>query len=255
MSAARGAVGATAETSTTPLLEIDGVSVAYDGMRALHEVSLRADAGAIVALVGANGAGKTSLLRAISGLVRAERGTIRFGGRDITRTPAHRIVRSGIAHVPEGRRVFASATVRDNLLLGAYVDRDPSHRQSRLEAAFTAFPILRERLEQRASTLSGGEQQMLAIARGTMSGPLLLMLDEPSLGIAPKLIPQIYAGVRAIAANGTAVLLVEQNVREALAVADTAYVLQTGRVVLHGAANDLIGDPLVQEAFLGIGAA
>jgi branched-chain amino acid transport system ATP-binding protein len=245
--------------STAPcpavLLEIDGLAVAYDGMRALQDVSLRAEVGTIVALVGANGAGKTSLLRAISGLARASQGTIRFDGADITRMPAHRIVRLGIAHVPEGRRVFASATVRDNLLLGAFVDPDAARRAARLDAAFAAFPILRERLDQRAATLSGGEQQMLAIARGTMSGPRLLMLDEPSLGIAPKLIPQIYAGVRAIVANGTTVLLVEQNVREALAVADTAYVLQTGRVVLHGAAHDLIGDPLVQEAFLGISVA
>jgi branched-chain amino acid transport system ATP-binding protein len=237
------------------LLEIEGLAVSYDGMRALQDVSLQAEAGRIVALVGANGAGKTSLLRAISGLVRADRGAIRFDGEDVTRMPAHRIVRRGIAHVPEGRRVFASATVRDNLLLGAYVDRDASHRTSRFEAALAAFPILRERIGQRASTLSGGEQQMLAIARGTMSGPRLLMLDEPSLGLAPKLIPQIYDGIKAIAASGTTVLLVEQNVREALRIADTAYVLQTGRVVLHGAARDLIGDPLVQEAFLGISAA
>ncbi len=241
--------------SVEPLLDVADVAVAYDGMRALDGVSVRADAGTIVALVGANGAGKTSLLRAISGLVRAERGTIRFDGEDITRLPAHRIVRRGVAHVPEGRRVFASATVRDNLLLGAFVDRDAARRKTRLDAAFAAFPILRDRLDQRASTLSGGEQQMLAIARGTMSGPRLVMLDEPSLGIAPILIPQIYAGVRAIAASGTTVLLVEQNVREALAVADTAYVLQTGRVMLHGPAKDLIGDPLVQEAFLGISAA
>jgi branched-chain amino acid transport system ATP-binding protein len=237
------------------LLAVDEVSVAYDGMRALNGVSLRAAAGAIVALVGANGAGKTSLLRAISGLVRTSGGTIRFAGDDITRLAAHRIVQRGIAHVPEGRRVFASATVRDNLLLGAFVDRNAAHRAERLEAVFTAFPILRDRLDQRASTLSGGEQQMLAIARGTMSGPRLLMLDEPSLGIAPLLIPHIYAGIRSVAARGTTVLLVEQNVREALRAADTAYVLQTGRVVLHGAAADLIGDPLVQEAFLGLGAA
>ena len=243
------------ERADDALLAIDDLAVAYDGMRALQGVSLRAHAGSIVALVGANGAGKTSLLRAISGLVRAERGAIVFAGVEITREPAHRIVRRGVAHVPEGRRVFASATVRDNLLLGAYVDRDAGRRRTRLDAAFAAFPILRDRLEQRASTLSGGEQQMLAIARGTMSAPRLLMLDEPSLGIAPKLIPQIYAGIRAIAASGTTVLLVEQNVREALKAADTAYVLQTGRVVLHGAASDLIGDPLVQEAFLGIGAA
>jgi branched-chain amino acid transport system ATP-binding protein len=243
-----------AESADPPLLAVAGLSVAYDGMRALDDVTLRAERGAIVALIGANGAGKTSLLRAISGLVRAERGSIRFDGQDITRTPAHRIVRRGIAHVPEGRRVFASATVRDNLLLGAFVDRDPSHRQARLEAAFTAFPILRERLDQRASTLSGGEQQMLAIARGTMSGPKLLMLDEPSLGIAPKLIPLIYAGIAAIAQAGTGVLLVEQNVGAALRAAHVAYVLQTGRVVRHGPAPALIGDPLVQEAFLGISA-
>ena len=244
-----------AAASTETVLKIDGLAVSYDGMRALQDVSLRAERGTIVALVGANGAGKTSLLRAISGLVRPDRGTIRFGDANITRVPAHRIVRLGIAHVPEGRRVFASATVRDNLLLGAYVDRDAAHRSARLEAAFAAFPVLRERLDQRASTLSGGEQQMLAIARGTMSGPGLLMLDEPSLGIAPKLIPQIYAGITAIAATGTTVLLVEQNVSVALRAADTAYVLQTGRVVLHGPAGDLIGDPLVQEAFLGISAA
>ena len=217
------------------LLAVDDVAVAYDGMRALNGVSLRAAPGAIVALIGANGAGKTSLLRAISGLVRASSGSIRFADEDITR--------------------LASATVRDNLLLGAFVDRSAAHRAQRLEAAFTAFPILRERLDQRASTLSGGEQQMLAIARGTMSGPRLLMLDEPSLGIATILIPHIYAGIRSVAAGGTTVLLVEQNVREALRVADNAYVLQTGRVVLEGAAADLIGDPLVQEAFLGLGAA
>jgi branched-chain amino acid transport system ATP-binding protein len=237
------------------LLDVDGLAVAYDGMRALEDVSLSVEPGTIVALVGANGAGKTSVLRAISGLVRAQHGAIRFDGEELTRVPAHRIVRRGIAHVPEGRRVFASASVRDNLLLGAYVDRDPEHRRTRLDAAFAAFPILRDRLEQRASTLSGGEQQMLAIARGTMSGPRLMMFDEPSLGIAPILIPQIYAGITAIAKAGTSVLLVEQNVREALRIADTAYVLQTGRVVLQGLAADLIGDPLVQEAFLGIGAA
>ena len=238
-----------------PLLEIADLAVSYDGMRALSGVSLEADAGDIVALVGANGAGKTSLLRAISGLVRSTSGTIVFDDGDITRLPAHRIVRRGIAHVPEGRRVFASATVRDNLLLGAFVDRSSAHRRERMNAAFEAFPILRERLDQRASTLSGGEQQMLAIARGTMSGPRLLMLDEPSLGIAPLLIGHIYRGIRRIAASGTTVLLVEQNVREALRAATSAYVLQTGRVVLHGTASDVMGNPLVQEAFLGIGAA
>jgi len=237
------------------LLTVTNLAVGYDGMRALQEVSLEVPAGSVVALVGANGAGKSSLLRAISGLVRPQSGSIVFDGADITRMPAHAIVRAGIAHVPEGRRVFASATVRDNLLLGAYVERDAAQREARLEAAFASFPVLRARLDQRASTLSGGEQQMLAIARGTMSGPRLLMLDEPSLGIAPILIPHIYAGIAAIAERGTAVLLVEQNVREALRAAHTAYVIQTGRVVLSGPAAALIGDPLVQEAFLGLGAA
>ena len=234
------------------LLAVEDVAVAYDGMRALQGVTLEAAAGTIVALVGANGAGKTSLLCAISGIVRPERGTIRFDGSDITRLPAHEIVRRGIAHVPEGRRVFASATVRDNLMLGAYVERDRGARARRLEEAFAAFPILRARLEQRASTLSGGEQQMLAIARGTMSGPKLLMLDEPSLGIAPKLIPEIYDGIRQIAANGTSVLLVEQNVREALRVATRAFVLQTGRVVASGDARELAESDLIKRAFLGL---
>ena len=237
---------------TAALLAVEDVAVAYAGMRALQGVTLDAAAGTIVALVGANGAGKTSLLRAISGIVRPERGTIRFDGSDITRLPAHEIVRRGIAHVPEGRRVFASATVRDNLLLGAYVERDRSARAHRLEDAFVAFPILRARLEQRASTLSGGEQQMLAIARGTMSGPKLLMLDEPSLGIAPKLIPEIYEGIRQIAARGTSVLLVEQNVREALRLATWAFVLQTGRVVASGAARELAESDLIKRAFLGL---
>ena len=240
------------QTQTAALLAVEDVAVAYDGMRALQGVTLAAAAGTIVALVGANGAGKTSLLRAISGIVRPERGTIRFAGSDVTRLAAHEIVRRGIAHVPEGRRVFASATVRDNLLLGAYVERDRSARERRLEDAFVAFPILRARLEQRASTLSGGEQQMLAIARGTMSGPKLLMLDEPSLGIAPKLIPEIYDGIQQIAARGTSVLLVEQNVREALRVADWAYVLQTGRVVASGDARELAESELIKKAFLGL---
>jgi branched-chain amino acid transport system ATP-binding protein len=240
------------EAAPAVLLTVDDVAVSYDGMRALQGVSMTANAGTIVALVGANGAGKSSLLRAISGIVRPDRGSIHFDGADITKLPAHEIVRRGIAHVPEGRRVFASATVRDNLLLGAYVERDRSARARRLEEAFAAFPILRARLEQRASTLSGGEQQMLAIARGTMSGPKLLMLDEPSLGIAPILIPDIYDGIRRIAANGTSVLLVEQNVREALKLASEAFVLQTGRVVASGTTAELAESELIKRAFLGL---
>jgi len=234
------------------LLEIAGLAVGYDGVPALHDVSIQAEAGAIVALVGANGAGKSSLLRAISGLLRPQRGAIRFDGDDITRTPPHEIVRRGIAHVPEGRHVFATATVRDDLLLGAFVRRDAGERAARMAAAYAAFPVLQERIAQRASTLSGGEQQMLAIARGTMSAPKMLMLDEPSLGIAPKLIPLIYAGIRRIAAGGTAVLLVEQNVRDALQTADRAYVLQTGRVVAEGQATELLDTELIKKAFLGL---
>ena len=235
-----------------PLLEIEDLAVGYDGVPALHGVSLSADRGEIVALVGSNGAGKSSLLRAISGLLRPERGAIRFDGTDLGRIAAHEIVARGIAHVPEGRRVFATATVRDNLLLGAFVHRDPAQREARMQAAFRAFPRLEERLAQRASTLSGGEQQMLAIARGTMSAPKLLMLDEPSLGIAPKLIPVIYAGIRQVAADGTSVLLVEQNVRDALQTADRAYVLQTGKIVASGSAREMLDSELIKKAFLGL---
>ena len=234
------------------VLDVRDIEAGYDGMRALQGVSFQAAAGTIVALIGANGAGKSSLLKAISGLVRPTAGSIHFDGSNIVGVPAHAIVRRGIAHVPEGRRVFATATVRDNLLLGAYVVRSAREREARLRRAFATFPILEARLAQRASTLSGGEQQMLAIARGIMSAPKLLMLDEPSLGIAPILIPQIYAGITAIAASGTTVLLVEQNVREALAVADFAYVLQTGRIVLDGPAHALAQNALVREAFLGL---
>ena len=234
------------------LLEIEELAVGYDGVPALHDVSLHADRGEIVALVGSNGAGKSSLLRAISGLLRPQRGAIHFDGDDLARVPAHEIVRRGIAHVPEGRRVFATATVRDNLLLGAFVRRDAGERGERLAGAFRAFPRLEERLGQRASTLSGGEQQMLAIARGTMSAPKLLMLDEPSLGIAPKLIPVIYDGIKQIASDGTGVLLVEQNVRDALSVADRAYVLQTGKIVAEGSANELLDSDLIKKAFLGL---
>jgi branched-chain amino acid transport system ATP-binding protein len=234
------------------IVEVRDLEVDYEGVRALQGVSVTVRRGEIVTLVGANGAGKSTLLRAISGIVRPRSGSIALGGAPITFEPPHRIVRLGVAHVPEGRRVFTTATVRDNLLLGAYVLRDRNEKARRLEAALEMFPRLRERRDQRASTLSGGEQQMLAIARGTMSAPKLLMLDEPSLGLAPNLIPTIYAGIRRVAAAGTSVLLVEQNVRDALQLADRAYVLQTGRVVIEGEAKNLLGDPLVQKAFLGL---
>lgn len=236
------------------LLEVSDIHTHYGAIEALKGISLTVDAGEVVTLIGSNGAGKSTTLRSISGLTPASSGKITFAGEDITRVPAHEIPIRGVALAPEGRHCFPRMTVRENLDLGAHRRRGPEIAED-LDRVYDLFPRLKERESQKAGTMSGGEQQMLAIGRALMARPKLLLLDEPSLGIAPKLIPQIYAGIRAIAATGTTVLLVEQNVREALRAADTAYVLQTGRIVLSGTAKDLIGDPLVQEAFLGIGAA
>lgn len=234
------------------LLEVEGLVARYGRITALDGISLYVDEGEIVTLIGANGAGKSTTLRAISGLLRPAAGSIRFAGREIAGRAADAIVRLGIGHAPEGRRVFARMTVRENLELGAFTRTSRREIAADTERVLTIFPRLGERLDQKAGTMSGGEQQMLAIARGAMSAPSLLMLDEPSLGIAPKLIPTIYAGIARIAAGGTTVLLVEQNVRDALGLADRAYVLQTGRVVIEGDAKALLDDPLVQRAFLGL---
>jgi branched-chain amino acid transport system ATP-binding protein len=233
------------------VLELDGVSVGYKDLTVIHGVSFRVGEGEVVSLVGSNGAGKSTILRAISGLLHPSQGEIRLRGEPIHRTPAHEVVKKRVAMVPEGRQLFGRLSVRDNLLMGAYSLRSREQIEESLEMALALFPILRDRQEQRAETLSGGEQQQLAIARGLMSRPSLLLLDEPSLGIMPKLVVEIFRTIREIRKQGITVLLVEQNVFEALEVADRAYVLQTGRIVLQGTGPELLRSDLVRKAYLG----
>jgi branched-chain amino acid transport system ATP-binding protein len=233
------------------MLEIADLDVAYGKRRALQGVSLTVGPGEIVTLLGANGSGKSTTLRAVSGLVRAARGSIRYDGRDLGGVPADAIVAAGIGHVPEGRDVFTEFTVLENLLVGAHTV--PAREvPARLDAAYALFPVLRDRQRQRAGTLSGGEQQMLAIGRALMIRPRLLLLDEPSLGLAPRLVGEIFAVIRRINADGVAVLLVEQNARAALALASRGYVLETGRVVAAGASEALAADPRIRSAYLGL---
>jgi branched-chain amino acid transport system ATP-binding protein len=234
------------------LLEVEDLVAGYDGVPVLHGVSLKAEPATITAVVGANGAGKTTLLRAISGVVRAASGSVRIAGKDLRGRSAHEIVRAGVAHVPEGRHVFARLTVEQNLRLGAYSVRDPQRTKEARRDVLELFPVLRERAGQRAGTLSGGEQQMLAIGRALMSRPRLLLLDEPSLGIAPILVERLFSAIAQLPALGTAVLLVEQKVQEALESAAVGYVLQTGTVVMRGTGADLLGSDLVRRAYLGI---
>ncbi len=234
------------------MLEFHEVSVGYGDLTVVHDVSFHVGEGEVVSLVGSNGAGKTTILRTIAGLLHPPRGEIRLRGEPIQRTPPYEIVRKRVAMVPEGRQLFGRLSVRDNLLMGAYTLRDKREIEETLAQAFAMFPVLGERSDQRAETLSGGEQQQLAIARGLMSRPSLLMLDEPSLGIMPKLVAQIFETIRGIRAKGITVLLVEQNVFEALEVSDRAYVLQSGRIVLEGRGQELLGSDLVREAYLGV---
>jgi branched-chain amino acid transport system ATP-binding protein len=236
-----------------PLQAVRDLAVSYGGVLALQGVSLHVDPGEVVALVGANGAGKTTLLKAIAGLLRPLRGDVELDGRRINDVEAPERVRLGVALVPEGRRLFSRLTVRENLTLGALTNRDPQQREELFERVYALFPILRERAGQRAGTLSGGEQQMLAIARALMSRPKLLMLDEPSLGIMPRLIDEIMAVLGQLhARDGLTMLLVEQNVPAALRLANRGYVLQTGRIVLEGTSEELLGSELVRKAYLGI---
>ena len=238
----------------TLLLEVRGLKVRYGVIEALHGIDVSVCRGEIVTVIGANGAGKTTLLKAISGLVPAAQGALAYdGAKDLCRLKAHQIVALGISHVPEGRRIFQNLTVRENLDLGAYLRRDPHAVERGFEEVFTLFPRLKERLGQNAGTLSGGEQQMLAIGRALMAHPKLLLLDEPSLGLAPKLVRAILEVVRAIRARGTTVLLVEQNARMALETADRAYVLETGTVALAGPAAEMAEDERVQRVYLGGG--
>ena len=235
-----------------PVLELDQVDTYYGRVQALHQVTMTIDEGEIVTLIGSNGAGKTTTLRTISGLARASRGKVRLRGTDISSLPPDRIVMLGVGHAPEGRRVFHRMTVRDNLFLGAYVRKDGPAVKADEERVFTLFPRLKERRDQIAGTLSGGEQQMLAIGRAMMSRPKVLLLDEPSLGLAPILVDTIFQVIVDINKEGTTILLIEQNATKALQVANRGYVLETGRIVKEGTAKALRESPDVQRAYLGI---
>jgi branched-chain amino acid transport system ATP-binding protein len=234
------------------LLETENIRVRYSGLPVLHEVSIAVEPGETVCVVGSNGAGKSTLLRAVMGAQPAYEGAIRFDGREIQRMRTEAIVRLGIAYVPEEKMLFRPLSVEENILLGAYVLDDNERVQQNLAHVYQLFPRLRERRRQAASTLSGGEQQMLAIGRGLMSSPRLLMLDEPSLGLAPLLIDEVLDTVRRLKQEGMSILLVEQNVREALDLADRGYVLQTGRIVAQGRGDELLQSDRFRKAFLGI---
>jgi branched-chain amino acid transport system ATP-binding protein len=234
-----------------PLLEVDGLVARYGRITALAGISLHVDEGEIVTLIGANGAGKTTTLRAISGLLRPAAGRIVFAGRDLAGSAPHEVVRLGVGHAPEGRRVFPRMTVRENLELGAYTRTSKREIAADTERVLETFPRLRERLDQRAGTMSGGEQQMLAIGRAVMGRPRLLLLDEPSLGLAPLYVQTIFGVIREINARGTTILLVEQNATQALAIASRGYVLEVGSVTYEDSSANLSASPAVQAAYLG----
>ena len=234
------------------MLELSGISARYGSVPAISEVSITVGEGEAVGLLGANGAGKSTTLRAISGLLKLSSGTVRFGGTDLTAMPAHRIPELGIAHVPEGRQVFPEMTVEENLEIGAYVPKAKAERARTMELVYGIFPRLAERRRQLAGTMSGGEQQMLAVGRGLMLRPRLLMLDEPSLGLAPVMTDVTFEKIGEIHKMGTAILLVEQNVSRALSLVARAYVLESGRVIMHGTSEELSGNKQVQAAYLGI---
>jgi len=234
------------------LLEVRAISVAYGDVRVLHGVSLHVEAGEIVSLLGANGAGKTTTLRAISGLIPVQEGAVTFEGRPLTGLSPSRIVERGIAHVPEGRQLFTNMTVEENLEMGAYLPQAKMARAETLARVLELFPRLGERQRQVAGTLSGGEQQMVAIGRALMSRPRLLVLDEPSLGLAPIVVKNIFETVKRINADGTTVLLVEQNLAESLRLSDRGYVLETGSIAMEGRGADLLADPHTRKAFLGL---
>ena len=233
------------------MLEINKLSVKYDNIRVLHYISMQIRKGEMVALIGANGAGKTTVLRTISGLLKAESGEILFEGKDITKMSSHNIVASGIVHVPEGRQIFTKMTIEENLKLGAYLQRDKSVMKRNFEKVFSLFPILKQRLHQQAGTLSGGEQQMLAIGRALLGNPKLLLLDEPSMGLSPIMTQQVFSVLESLKKEGITMLLVEQNAYEALEISDRAYILETGNITLEGRSSDLIQDPNVKKAYLG----
>ncbi|HEX7439334.1 MAG TPA: ABC transporter ATP-binding protein [Caldimonas sp.] len=237
--------------NAAPLLEVSGLAVAYGHVEALQGIDFRIDAGEIRTLVGANGAGKSTTLLALSGLIAPRAGTIHFDGEDITRMAPHRIVERGLIHVAEGRAILTTLTVRENLELGAYRRRDKAAVASDLERVLSLFPRLKERIDGVAGNLSGGEQQMLAISRAMLAKPRLLLLDEPSMGLAPIVVQDIFRTLRTIHAEGLTIFLVEQNVRQALKLASHGYVIENGRIVLDGASTQLLNDPKVVAAYLG----
>ena len=233
------------------LLEIKDLEVNYGVIKAIKGVSFDVNEGEIIALIGANGAGKTTILHTITGLIQAKKGSIVFDGKELTKTPPHKIVSMGMAHVPEGRRIFQQLSVLENLKLGAYTRKDKSEIASTLKMVYERFPRLEERKNQVAGTLSGGEQQMLAMGRALMPKPRIILMDEPSMGLSPLLVSEIFDIIKVINESGTTVLLVEQNAKKALSIADRAYVLETGKITLSGDAKDLINDESVKKAYLG----
>ena len=233
-----------------PLLKVDNIEVYYGMIKALKGVSFEVNKGEIVALIGANGAGKTTILHTVTGLLKPKTGTIIYKDNDITKVPAHKIVSMGMAHVPEGRRIFQQLSVIDNIKLGAYTRKDKDEIEQTLNYVYERFPRLKERKNQIAGTLSGGEQQMLAMGRALMSKPDFVLMDEPSMGLSPLLVSEIFDIIKAINENGTTVLLVEQNAKKALSIADRAYVLETGSIVLSGDAKELMNDESIKKAYL-----
>ena len=233
------------------MLQVTDLKVNYGVNQAIKGVSFEVNEGEVIALIGANGAGKTTILHTVTGLIAPKSGKIEFEGKDITKMPAHKIVTLGMAHVPEGRRVFADLSVYENLLMGAFTRKDKDEIAKTLEMVYKRFPRLRERKNQVAGTLSGGEQQMLAMGRALMSHPKILLMDEPSMGLSPLFVNEIFDIIKEVSASGTTVLLVEQNAKKALSIADRAYVLETGKIVLDAAADVLMNDPSIKKAYLG----
>lgn len=233
------------------MLSVKDLHVHYGVIEAIKGIDFEVNKGEVIALIGANGAGKTTTLHAISGLIQASKGTVTFEGKDITGVPGHKIVSMGMAHVPEGRRVFQELSVLQNLKMGAYTRKDKKEIEETLEMVYTRFPRLKERKNQLAGTLSGGEQQMLAMGRALMSHPSIILMDEPSMGLSPIFVNEIFDIIKEVSASGTTVLLVEQNAKKALSIADRAYVLETGKIVLEGNAKDLLNDDSIKKAYLG----
>ena len=233
------------------MLQVTDLKVNYGVIQAIKGVSFEVNEGEVIALIGANGAGQTTILHTVTGLIAPKSGKIEFEGKDITKMPAHKIVTLGMAHVPEGRRVFADLSVYENLLMGAFTRKDKDEIAKTLEMVYKRFPRLRERKNQVAGTLSGGEQQMLAMGRALMSHPKILLMDEPSMGLSPLFVNEIFDIIKEVSASGTTVLLVEQNAKKALSIADRAYVLETGKIVLDAAADVLMNDPSIKKAYLG----